>query len=408
MQLVEGDQIIMADVKYNLVHEVDELKNQLSISRRIGFFFGAGTSMSIGMPGIVELTKQVKESLVSGEKEDIDNVIKCLKSFPEKSDITIEDILNHIRLIRQITRETYSKGFEGINGKSAKNLDISICNKIYQLIAVKENESDITPMILFASWLNWLPRDYSKEIFTVNYDLVLEKAFEDLRIPYFDGFVGAHEPFFLPESIESKEKIDSPPFSWIRLWKLHGSFGWFWQKREKSETYKVIRLGSLAKGADTNRELVIYPSRDKYESSRKQPFTAYFDRLKSYLQEGETHFIINGYSFGEEHINDILFNSLKQNNRLHIIVFLFSDSVFERIKEQVKQFLNISVFSPSYAVIGGFIGAWDSLDYKPELELYYDKDDKKLTLGDFKLLVNFLINTSGSKFAIEDKSKRKL
>jgi hypothetical protein len=39
-------------------------------------------------------------------------------------------------------------------------------------------------------------RDFSKEIFTTNYDLVIEKSLEAIRAPYFDGFVGSYEPFF--------------------------------------------------------------------------------------------------------------------------------------------------------------------------------------------------------------------
>jgi hypothetical protein len=227
--------------------------------------------------------------------------------------------------------------------------------------------------------------------------LIFERAFEELRIPYFDGFVGANEPFFLPESIESKNKLDSPPFSWIRLWKIHGSFGWFWQDRAGGDIYRIVRLGSSAKYLKENNELVIYPSRDKYELSRRQPFTAYFDRFKSYLQDGECLFVINGYSFSDEHINDILFNSLKQNNRLHITAFIFNDEDLKKIQNKITKYINISAFSPSMAVIGGYAGEWDQDKIVPEYEEYFDKENKKLNLGDFKILTNFLINICGNK-----------
>ena len=47
-----------------------------------------------------------------------------------------------------------------------------------------------------------LNRDFSKEIFTTNYDLIIEKSLEASQIPYFDGFVGSFEPFFWQESID--------------------------------------------------------------------------------------------------------------------------------------------------------------------------------------------------------------
>ena len=41
--------------------------------------------------------------------------------------------------------------------------------------------------------------DSLKEIFTSNYDLIIEKSLEAIRIPHFDGFVGSYEPFFWQE-----------------------------------------------------------------------------------------------------------------------------------------------------------------------------------------------------------------
>jgi hypothetical protein len=388
----------MSEEKHDVVREIMELKSQLSSAKRIGFFFGAGTSMSMGIPGITELTEQAIASLSDDEKIKIEKIITCMKSFSPGFSITIEDILNHIRLVRQITRDSDSKGFEGINGIDAKNLDKNICSKIYDIITKKEHDADRHPMVSFASWLNWFPRDYNKEIFTLNYDLILEKSFEELQIPYFDGFIGANEPFFLAESIESKDKLNLPPLSWIRLWKLHGSFGWIWQKVGDDDAYRIVRVGALGGERDASKELVIYPSRDKYELSRKQPFTAYFDKLRNYLQEGELLFVINGYSFSDEHINEVLFSSLRQNNRLHIIAFVFNDTDLEKIKNQVRQHLNITVYCPSFAIIGGFLRDWDFGKDKEKFSNYLNDDGKKLKLGDFKNLVLFLIENRGKNF----------
>jgi len=161
----------MSEKKYDIKREINELKSQLSSAKHIGFFFGAGTSMSMGIPGIKELTDQVILSLNDDEKANVEKIINCLRSFSPSCNITIEDILNQIRLIRQITRDSESKGFEEINGKDAKSLDKNICEKIYNIINEKELKTNRDPMVSFASWLNWIPRDYNKEIFTLNYDL---------------------------------------------------------------------------------------------------------------------------------------------------------------------------------------------------------------------------------------------
>jgi hypothetical protein len=391
---------------FDPIKEMDELENQLSLSKRVGFFFGAGTSMALGIPGIQRLTSEVIQLLDEKDK------IEALKD--ETS--TIEDILNTIRLIREITKESPNKQYEGITGETAKKLDNDICNNIYEIISKKENElikDDINLNVLlkFFSWLNWLSRDYTKEIFTTNYDLVLEKALEILRIPYFDGFAGAYEPFFVPESIEKNEIHECPPISWIRLWKLHGSLGWFWKKTQNDDTYRIIRLSALAKEKESNNELVIYPSKEKYESSRKQPFIAYFDRLKNYLVECEGIFIVAGYSFCDEHINDVIFNGLKQNNRLNVIAFMYSDNEIERLKKYATQHLNLTAYFPKKAIVGGLSGEWiPNFAYNDKNESFWDCEKKEFTLGDFSNLVDFLIENSSKKAKIQkefdDKDER--
>ena len=102
----------------------------------------------------------------------------------------IEDILNQLRSIRDLTKESDSKTYQAVCGKDASTVDGEICKAIYHIITAKEGTVTLTPTKRFFAWYNLLNRDYAKEIFTINYDLVIEKALEDSEIPYFDGFVG--------------------------------------------------------------------------------------------------------------------------------------------------------------------------------------------------------------------------
>jgi NAD-dependent SIR2 family protein deacetylase len=49
--------------KINLVREIRELKNHLSYSKNIGFFFGAGTSCALGIPNVEQLTDGIEKVL---------------------------------------------------------------------------------------------------------------------------------------------------------------------------------------------------------------------------------------------------------------------------------------------------------------------------------------------------------
>lgn len=146
---------------------------------------------------------------------------------------------------------------------------------------------------------------------------------------------------------------------------------------------------------------MIYPSKEKYETSRKQPFIAYFDRLRSFLQDGEGVFVINGYSFSDEHINAVIIDSLKQNNRLHIIGFFFNDDDVTKICE-VGTFLNFTAIGPQKAVIRGFLGEWKKTKSDHLLDNFWDEKCGSLKLGDFREMVKFFMAISGKHEKIEE------
>lgn len=381
--------------------ELDEFVNKLTTVKKMGFFFGAGSSMALGMPGIEYLTTEV-----IGRNENPSEIRRLQEQIIQENEknpgskITIEEILNKIRIIRELTKDNANYSYADISGELAKKLDISICNDIYDILSGKEKEiikvkkKFIVPMKFFV-WLNNLNLEKIKEIFTVNYDLIFEQAMENLGVPYYDGFVGAHKPFFHQQSVEDMNEREALPHGWIRLWKMHGSLGWFWEIEDTQ--YRVVRLGAENK-SEVNNELVIYPSKDKYQSSRKQPFVSYFDRFKNHLSYEEGMFIVSGYSFGDEHINDVIYDSLRKNPRMYLMVFFYYDENLEHIQEKAILYPNMSIFAPTKAIIGGKLDIWE-FDIKKLDENNYNSfvSDNKLLLGDFSKLVDFLVENSGRK-----------
>ena len=389
-----------------MVKEIRELKNQLAYSKNIGFFFGSGTSCAQGIPNIEQLTTAVQKGLKKDYLEQYNLVYNDLKTTIKGRTPNIEDILNQIRSIRELTREMKDKSYIDITGETAKKLDKEICTKIYETILEKEKTANLDNTKKFFAWVNILGREFTKEVFTTNYDLIIEKSLEASNIPYFDGFVGSYEPFFWQESIDKTVGCDDLTQNWIRLWKIHGSLNWLWLEDTKTKKPRIVRTGKIEKIKDGDNELVIYPSKDKYDSSRKQPFVAYFDRLKNYLSSGELLFIISGYSFSDQHINEIILNCLRQNNRLTILLFFFKDEEVEALHKVTTTYMNLTVFGPKKIILNGTIYEWefgkDELKETSEkCDHYWNDTTKELTLGDFNSLVNFLITNSGNKEAIE-------
>ncbi len=388
--------------KVDLGREMDDLKNLLSYSKNIGFFMGAGSSCAFGLPNVYSLTDEVRDCMI----EDMKSVFVKLESslieqYPDKKKVTVEDILNYVRQIREITGENENRFYEQVSGLTAKILDEKICECIFKVIQSKEMSANIEELQKFFAWLDITHRSYTKEIFTTNYDLLLERAMEVNHIPYFDGFVGSYEPFFWPESIEKNITQIDVTFNWIRLWKIHGSLNWEFRKGLHDEKSKIVRVGKVDK---IENELVVYPSKEKYSLSRKQPFIAYFDRLKNYLQNGEKLFVFTGYSFSDQHINEVIFNSLRQNPRLYSIVMCFSDEQVVEMERYASSYLNLCVMGPKMMITNGKMYEWylDEGDSgSKDSDLYWDKTTGEFLLGDFKNLIRFLIANSNKLKKIE-------
>lgn len=373
-----------------------QLRDQLSSEKRkLGFFFGAGTSMAVGVPGVFALTTKIASKLEDSFKASFEELRKKCQSD------NIEHILNMLRTIRELIGDKEDEEFYKVRGKDAgQKLDIEICKAISEIVSTTDKK-DNNPHLTFCNWLfqNQATRYSPVEIFTSNYDLLIERALEQKQLPYFDGFVGTIDSFLIPECIEAENnKINEGlyvPYSWTRLWKIHGSINWFLAADGDKKT-RIIR--SSNRGLMAGDELMIYPSKQKYDESRRLPFIVFQDRLRKFLSSGEVLFVVNGYSFSDDHINEIIFESLRANNRLAITALMFGDltagqtnrKTSERVLRYGVDHPNFSIFGPDKACIGGVISSWDPKEIKEKEELYLDKANGNFNLGDFAVFTEYL------------------
>ena len=388
--------------KIDVIRHMNEFSNILSYATNIGFFFGAGTSCAFGLPNIMTLTNECKKLLTPSEQNLFENVERSVMDLEGKKTVSVENILNYIRQIRDITMGRKDYAFNGITGVDAEGLDRTICEAVFNVIREKEELADISDLRRFMAWYVSANREFIKEIYTANYDMLLEMALEANYTPYFDGFTGSYEPFFSPESIEYFPERERFSSRWIRLWKLHGSLNWMKKDKTSSTAERIVRVGKI--DAPIN-ELMIYPSKEKYNLSRKEPFIAYFDRMKRYLQQGELVFICSGYSFSDQHINDIFLNAMRQNKRLYVMVFCFSDNQVDEMSSYATAYMNLCVMGPTKMISNGIEREWmydGSSNAEVAYKLYWDETKGEFILGDFRKLIEFLIENSGRKSMIEE------
>lgn len=355
--------------------------------KRIGILIGAGAPVSINVgevdtwkpliPNIAGLEAIVLDQISSPQKE-VYSQIKA--SFSESN---LEKVLSRVRMLAEVIGEGTAFGF---TASDFSTLSEAICNSIRTVVS-QDLPAGANPYSELVSWINGINRKYAIEIFTTNYDLLLENALERARTPYFDGFSGSKSAFFDPSSIS---KNDLPP-RWVRLWKLHGSIGW-----EANEKGEIVRVPN-----STNANMV-YPSHIKYDQTQAAPFSSLFERLKNFILEPDTLLLSTGFSFADAHISSRLLESLMANPTAALFAFQFNGLAIEKpAKELALKCPGISVFCSDGAVINGVEAKW-KIGMPPtkswhEIRAEYYQENKFL-LGDFKRFARFLA-TAGSDIA---------
>lgn len=366
---------------------------------RIAFLLGAGCPVSIRIPNeegskplipdIRGLTNVVNEKLSKSEQYK-DSYVALLKRFNGgmPTNPTIEDILSHIRALQDVVRDG---NIDGLTKNSLAALDAEICNITTEVVGVELPELN-TPYHQLATWIGGIHRAHPIEIFTPNYDLLIEQAFEAHELPYFDGFVGSKQAFFDLASMEN----DALPVRWSRLWKVHGSVNWW--SREEGESLKTLKVVRTDKPTAGDRQM-IYPSHLKYDQSRRMPYLAMLDRLRDFLARGQAVLVTTGYSFADQHLNEVILHGLQSNPTAMCFGLLFGERAsYEDALKKARKHPNLSLLAADGAVLGTVERDWrdDAQTNHALHEISVTKKTESVSsncefmLGDFKNFGNFL------------------
>ncbi|MBI2796655.1 MAG: SIR2 family protein [Gemmatimonadetes bacterium] len=366
---------------------------------RVAFLLGAGCPVSIRVPrngvnealipDIAGLTKIVRTELES-DAEAMVAFASVLQRLATSGNATpnVEEILSQIRSLTEVA----SGGpIDGLTHETLLALDQRVC-EITTGVVNERLPDNSTPYHRLASWIGVIPRKEPAEVFTSNYDLLMEEALEERRVPYFDGFVGSYRTFFDIAAMEQ----DALPARWARLWKVHGSINWW-----RTATSDVERRSMRESSGD--RQL-IYPSHLKYDQSRRQPYLAMIDRLKAFLGRGQAVLVTCGYSFADQHLNEVIVQGLEGNATAMCFGLLYGDrGSYPLATARARAQANLTVLAADGAVLGTVEREWnvDPIDSHALHGIAVETAElgarsgsalgrPKFLLGDFQSLGDFL------------------
>ena len=318
-----------------------ELATKLgSRARHVCMLIGAGASNAAGLPTLMELEEAVlgrigteSASLLSAQLDGRD----------------LEAALSRIRRVSRILGK--DEVFGDLTSKTAAELDQEICESI--MAVIDEATPNLDCFEQLASWASRMDYERPLELFTVNYDLLIEKGLEKVGVPYFDGFIGTHRAPLMSDLVEPR---DAPPrwalpAGFVRVWKLHGSTNW---RLVDSSPSTIVRVGSS--GGDGS--VAIYPSDEKYDDSRRVPFVVLMDRFRRALVEPETITVTTGYSFNDDHLNEMLFDAAARHPRCEVLALCYGD-IPAVLADRASNTRNLLVLGRSEAIVNGHRAPWN-------------------------------------------------
>lgn len=348
----------MTDVAIDIAEQFEKHLN----SPNQTWLLGAGISFNANIPLMYPLTDRVLER-AKERFEDDDHANKVLEFVQGdcSSDAHIETYLTHLSDVISMADRSQSSSFT-INGTAVEKgklvevhlVLLELISEIVRwgyraptdtsaMLAGEPGKSIVTSaeheefvQAIFGSNRAGL-EDLrgAVELFTTNYDTLIEDALALHCIPHADGFTGGGVAFWNGYSDLELRRIEAV------VTKLHGSIDWF--RSKVSPSHLLRRRFGDPYPREEGGAVMIYPQATKYLNAQIDPFSALFGRFRNRLAQGKDHsLMVCGYSFGDEHINaDIEIAMSAAGSQLNLIAFS-NEGENGQLPETLSAWLNSS------------------------------------------------------------------
>ncbi len=200
-------------------------------------------------------------------------------------------------------------------------------------------------------------------IFTTNYDLYSELSLDKLGIHYVNGFSGGIKKYFNPTifNYALAEKMDLSQSKWsvidnfVYLYKIHGSLNWI-QDEEKTKLFRVREIQETSyENLEKQQVIMIHPTPLKQNASMGSPYSDLFREFQKKLMQNNNVLITLGYSFGDEHINNLIYQAFTIPSFRLIVL---GD---ENTSDDIKKLQSLD--DPRVWIIGGELSDKSKLHY---------------------------------------------
>ena len=384
------------------IANVDELKLLLTTLLRVenvGVFLGAGASINVGGKTMAGLWDDFQSDFASEAQWLAENnFIKDFDSADDDSPFVpnVERLVDTLEIALAESRRqnastlTYLEAAHRSLYKSV--IKAAILSPPLWAVDSLDTEGDEV-LGLHKSMLQKLvstrqPGQNAPWVFTTNYDLAVEWACESIGLYVINGFTGLHRRHFSPQTfdlglrnVQARGEARFGVYN-VYLAKLHGSLSWMERDGQVFEMPASAAQARIKRFLEKDVEfpgLMVMPRAAKYMETSGFLFGELFRRFSEFLSKSQATLLLNGYGFGDDHINRLLRSALL-NPTLQLVIYFpefTGDTSDSKLPKALRQLIQLS--SPRVTVVGGGSSAYlDSfVNHLPE-PLLYDEEMQEL------------------------------
>ena len=249
--------------------------------------------------------------------------------------------------------------------------------KIREKVVAAADDGQSVEQMLVGFLLGFASRPPSRErlnVFTTNYDRLIEFGCDRGGLRVLDRFVGSIEPTFRASRLDVDLHYNPPGIRGeprylegvMRLCKLHGSLDW------RIEAGRLRRMPLEFGGKDPELEdakssgalerLIIYPNAAKDVETLQFPYAELFRDFSAALCRPNNVLVTFGYGFGDDHVNRVILDMLTLRST-HLLVISYGDP-----GERIEGFLSNVALEQSSLLLGPHFGDLGTLveNYLPQ------------------------------------------
>lgn len=351
----------------DLRSEIEPWLTALFQSEHLSLLLGGGISSAVHWLAKGEAGAGMDNIPFSVFQEQLNKAAKVSASRSGRGEPNIED---HIRVCDELIRGLRIYCCNDVDGTEEIETNLATLeNELEEGMATFANNvlkcernilqaasSELAAECLMSFLVSFASRSATRErlnLFTTNYDRVLEYGCELAGIRLIDRFVGSVNPVFRSSRADVDLHYNPPGIRGeprylegvVRYTKLHGSLDW-------SMKDDVVRRFALPYGAEDIgtfvdegcKNLLIYPNAAKDRETSEYPYVELFRDFAASVCRANSTVVVYGYSFGDDHINRVIVDMLTIPST-HLVIVGHGDQGgrMRRFYEDVKRPTQISL-----------------------------------------------------------------